>query len=124
MALTGAITGDTTLAAIALMANLAALAAAVAALRQVQQRAAQAAAARLTAEHLHAVEAQARTRVPGFAQAADAPPRTRRGNAADLARRDSPAVPRPGRPLPAGPAPARPGPRYAPTPPKRAGPGR
>jgi hypothetical protein len=52
IALAGQITGDGTMAAIALVANLAALAAAVTELRAAQQHAIQAAAARATAERL------------------------------------------------------------------------
>ena len=54
MARLGYVTGDCSLASAALIANLAALAAAVGELRQAQRHAAQAAAARATAAHLHA----------------------------------------------------------------------
>jgi hypothetical protein len=53
--MTGQVTGDTTLIAIALAANLAALAVAVAELRQAQQHASQAAAARAASMRLCAV---------------------------------------------------------------------
>ena len=69
LAMTGGLTGDTTLLAVALVANLAALAAAVAELRQAQQRAAQATAARSAAQHLHDSVARARSRVPRPGQA-------------------------------------------------------
>jgi hypothetical protein len=61
IALTGQIPSDGTLAAITLIANLAALAVAVTELRTAQQRAVQAAAARATAERLHAVQHAFRT---------------------------------------------------------------
>jgi hypothetical protein len=66
IALTGNLTGDTTLMAIALMAQLVALAAAVAELRQAQQHAAQAAAARAAAGQLHAAVVEARSHAPRF----------------------------------------------------------
>ena len=123
MALTGKITGDTTLVTVALIASLVALAAAVAELRQAQQHASQAAAARAAAEHLDAAAAQARSRVPGFGQAT-APGRIRPVSAADLTRRDFPASLRPGHPLPASPGQTRPGSHRVPGPSKRTGPGR
>ena len=69
LALVGNISGDGTLAAAALLANLVALAVAVAELRQAQQHAAQAAAARRAAEHLHCAHTRARSRAaqPGWA---------------------------------------------------------
>ena len=60
----GDLTDDTTLLTAALLANLAALATAVAELRQVQQHAAQAAAARSAAQHLHAAMTQVRSQAP------------------------------------------------------------
>ena len=123
MALTGKITGDTTLVTVALIASLVALAAAVAELRQAQQHAAQAAAARVAAEHLDAAAAQARSRVPGFGQAT-APGRVRPASAADLARRDfpGPAAARPSAPRQSWPG--APGSAPRPGPAKRTGPGR
>ena len=66
IALTGSLTGDTTLMAIALIAQLVALVAAVADLRQAQQYAAQAAAARAAAAQLNTAVTQARSRAPRF----------------------------------------------------------
>jgi hypothetical protein len=60
VALLGNAAGDGTLASAVLIANLVALAGAVGELREAQQHAAQAAAARKAAEHLHATVAQAR----------------------------------------------------------------
>ena len=122
LALTGTMTGDMPLAAVTLIANLVALAVAVAELRQAQQHAAQAAAARATAEHLHTAVAAARSRVPHVGQA-QASRRARPATAADLARRDAPDAWL-GRPVPAAPSPARPASPARPGPPKRAGPGR
>lgn len=62
MALAANVTDDTTLAMAALVVNLVALAATVAELRQAQQHAAQAAAARSAAGHLHTAMTQARAR--------------------------------------------------------------
>ena len=59
--MTGQLTGDSTLIAMALAANLVALAAAVAELRQAQQRTAQAAAARDAATRLQAACARDRS---------------------------------------------------------------
>ena len=69
LALVGNIGGDGTLAVAALVASLLDLAAAVTELRQAQQHAAQAAAARRAAEHLHRAHTQARSRAaqPGWA---------------------------------------------------------
>jgi len=69
LALVGNISGDGTLAVAALVASLLDLAAAVSELRQAQQHAAQAAAARRAAEHLHRAHARANSRVaqPGWA---------------------------------------------------------
>ena len=62
LALVGNISGDGTLAVAALLASLLDLAAAVTELRQAQQHAAQAAAARRAAEHLHCAHTRARSR--------------------------------------------------------------
>jgi hypothetical protein len=62
IALVGNISGDSTLAVAALLASLLDLAAAVIELRQAQQHAAQAAAARRAAEHLHCAHTRARSR--------------------------------------------------------------
>ena len=120
MSLISMSSGGVTLVSVALLANLVALAAAVAELRHAQQHAAQAAAARATAEHLHAAVTSARPPVPQ-AQA-QAPGRARPASAADLARRDMPSA-WPGSPVPA--TPGLPG-RQVPSPPapKRAGPSR
>jgi hypothetical protein len=69
LALVGNISGDGTLAVAALLASLLDLAAAVTELRQAQQHAAQAAAARRAAEHLHCAHTRARSRAaqPGWA---------------------------------------------------------
>ena len=122
LALTGTMTGDMPLAAVTLIVNLVALAVAVAELRRAQQHAAQAAAARATAEHLNAAVAVARAPVPHAGQA-QAPRRARPATAADLARRDAPDAWLSG-PVPAAPGPARPASPARPGPPKRAGPGR
>jgi hypothetical protein len=122
MALTGQVTGDPTLATIALIASLVALAIAVAELREAQQLAAQAAAAHTAAARLQAaVQARSPVPRPGREQA---PRRGRPVTAAGLARTDVVMPLRPGRPPPAGPGRFRPGPRRGPLPPKRAGPGR
>jgi hypothetical protein len=83
-----------------LITNLAALADVVADLRHVQQRAAQAAAARSAAEQLVAV-------VPGPRSTTTLPSARRptRGGAPDLARGDFPAAPRPAAPTTRPPAP-------------------
>ena len=95
-----------------LIASLAALAEAVAELRTVQQRAAQAAAARTAARHLHAAADPARAARPETAPRAN--------TAARLATLSFPGPPAPGRPRPApkrsaagpgGPRPAPPRPR-------------
>jgi hypothetical protein len=69
LALVGNISGDGTLAVAALMASLLDLTVAVTELRQAQQHAAQAAAARRAAEHLHDAHTRARSRAaqPGWA---------------------------------------------------------
>jgi len=130
IALTGGLTGDSTLTAIALVANLIALATAVAELRQTQQHAAQSAAAHAAARHLHAAMTQARSHAPRPAQA-HTPRRSRISGVADIASRDFPAPPRPGDPLPAQngrPSQTGPGlrrhPGQGPVPAQRAGPSR
>jgi len=69
LALVGNISGEGTLAVAALLASLLDLAAAVTEVRQAQQHAAQAAAARRAAEHLHCTHTRARSRAaqPGWA---------------------------------------------------------
>jgi hypothetical protein len=129
MALNGNITGESTLASAALIANLVGLAIAVAELRDAQQHAAQAAAARAAAEHLHAACVQSRSAVPGQSHAETRQPR-RPAAAADVGSRDFPIPIRAalaasvGGGLPD----SRPGlgsqPSRGPQPPKRAGPGR
>jgi hypothetical protein len=118
MALTGRTTGDTTLVTIALIANLVALTIAVAELREAQQLAAQAAAARTAATHLHAAYGRVRSSVPYSVRA-----EARRPSAADIARSDFPMPAQPGHQA-ADPVPARPSPRSGPLPPRRTGPGR
>ena len=108
---------DRTLAQVALIARLAALADAVADLRDVQQRAAQSAAARRASGHLHA----AGTHLPQ-----QQPPAQ---TAARLAGASFPVPPRPHRPASPGPGrrePARPTPRPSrgPGPPRPRGPAR
>jgi hypothetical protein len=96
IALTGNLTGDTTLLAIALMAQLVALAAAVAELRQAQHHAAQAAAARAAATDLHSAVVHARTQVPRFGHASPQRSNQVTDSVHDV-RRDFPAGVRPGR---------------------------
>jgi len=122
MALTGRITGGVSLVTVALIANLVALAAAVSELRQAQQHAAQAAAARAAAEHLRAAEAGAHFQVRHPGQAATPSHAARPATAANLARRDAPAAPRPAVPPRAVPRPQRSGPPRSPVPRRRAGP--
>ena len=109
------LTRDPAFTPLVLIARLAALAEAVAELRQVQQRAAQAAAARTAARHLHAAARPApAARPPG-------PSGSR--TAARLAALSFPGPPAPGRPR--QPAPGQPGPgRPAPRPARRPGPPR
>jgi hypothetical protein len=122
IAMTGALTGDTTLAAAALAANLVALATAVAELRQAQQLAGQAAAARAAAGHLYAAARSRRL----ASQPAGTQARPSRGQAstAGLAFGDFPA------PAQAGPSPgagatrSRPSADRGPLPPRHAGPRR
>ncbi len=121
MALTGRITGDTTLVTGALIASFVALAIAVAELREAQQLTAQAAAARTAATRLQAAGVQARSPVPPPGRG-HAPRPSRPATAADLARTDVVMPLRPRRPSPADPGLAR-GWRRWPLPPKRAGPG-
>jgi hypothetical protein len=112
---------DPALAPVALIARLAALAEAVAELREVQQRAAQAAAARRAAAHLHAAARHTR---PAHPQARAAQ------QAARLAALAFPFPPGQQPPAPetrpGAPAPARhtPRPTYGPGPPARRGPAR
>jgi hypothetical protein len=129
MALNGNITGESTLASAALIANLVGLAVAVAELREAQQHAAQAAAARAAAEHLHAACVQSRSAVPGQSHTEARRPR-RSAAAADVGSRDFPIPIRAalaasvGGGLPD----SQPGlgsqPSRGPQPPKRGGPGR
>jgi hypothetical protein len=89
LALAGDLSGDSTVVAGALIASLVGLAVAVAELRQAQWHAAQAAAARKAAEHMHAAMAQARSSVPWPAQAVR-PQRPRSARQADVAREGFP----------------------------------
>jgi hypothetical protein len=91
IALAGPIASDGTLAAVALIASLAALASAVTELRTAQQHAAQAAAARAAAEHLHAVLPGVRARLPR--RQAQERQRSRPASAVNLAREDSAVMP-------------------------------
>jgi len=116
MAMTGQLTGDTTLIAISLAANLAALAVAVAELRQAQQHAAQAAAARAAATRLYATCSAHPGRQHQQRQRST---RTATG----IARGDFPAPPQPARSAPPGPAAGRQRPARGAVPPRRAGPG-
>jgi hypothetical protein len=89
LALAGDLSSDNTVLAGTLLANLVGLAVAVAELRQAQQHAAQAAAARKAAEHMHAAMARARSAVPWPGQAAR-PQRQGSARQADAARQDFP----------------------------------
>jgi hypothetical protein len=89
LALVGNIGGDGTLAVAALVASLLDLAAAVTELRQAQQYAAQAAAARRAAEHLHRAHTRARSRAAQPGRAAR-PEHAGRATAPAAARRDFP----------------------------------
>ncbi len=122
MALAGQITGDAPLVTVALIANLVALATAVAELRDAQQHAAQAAAARTAAAHLQAC-VPGRSPEPRQGQAEGRRP-GRTTTAAQAARADFPAPPRPSHPADTAPGPTRPRPGRGPLPPRRAGPGR
>jgi hypothetical protein len=117
MAMTGQLTGDTTLIAMGLAANLAALAVAVAELRQAQQHAAQAAAARAAATRLYATC----TAHPGPRQHQER--RRSTLTAAGIARDDFPTPPQPGGSAPPGPAASLRRPARGAAPPRRRGPG-
>jgi len=121
MAMTGSLSGGTTLVTAALIANLVALAVAVAELREAQQHAAQAAAARHAATHLRAACGQGR---PSASRTGRSQTRLsgRLVTAASATRNDMPVSARPGRPPAADPS--RPHPRSGPLPPRRAGPAR
>jgi hypothetical protein len=120
IAMTGQVTGDSTLIAVALAANLAALAVAVTELRHAQPHAAQTAAARAAASQLHSAWSQ--VRVPGPHQhQADDRESSQEMTAADLARGDFSVLPRLGRPVPSGPGRSRPRPVRGPLPHRRAG---
>jgi hypothetical protein len=121
MALTGQVTGDTSLVTAALAANLAALAVAVAGLREAQQHAAQAAAARATASHLHAWAPARSPMRPGRAEDRQ---RRRIQTTAYVARGDFPAQPGPGRPATAAPGRTLLRSGRGPLPPRQAGPSR
>jgi hypothetical protein len=116
IAITGKVTGDSTLMVVALAANLAALAVAVTELRHAQQHAAQAAAARAAAMRLNAVSSPARARPHQEGQR-----HTR--SAAGVARGDFPAPSQPGHPASPGPAADRRRPAPGAAPPRRSGPG-
>ena len=123
MALTGSGAGDPGRASVALIANLVALAEAVAELRKAQQHAAQAAAARIAAEHLHTAVSRAHSRVPRDSETKTSR-RARPRTAADLARLDFPHGLSAARPVAPDPHQVRPSRPYGPAPPKRAGPAR
>jgi hypothetical protein len=89
IALVGNVSGDSTLAVAALVASLFDLAAAVTELRQAQQHAAQAAAARRAAEHLHCAHTRARSHAAQAGWAAR-PEHAGRATAPATARRDFP----------------------------------
>jgi hypothetical protein len=115
IAMTGQVTGQTTLIAVALATNLMALAVAVAELREAQQHAAQAAAARATAERLY-----------GYWSPARVGRRQHRASVlrqAGLARGDRPASQH-WRRASASPSSTHARPPPGPVPPKKAGPGR
>jgi hypothetical protein len=117
IAMTGQLTGDTTLIAIALAANLAALAGAVAELRRTRQHAAQAAAAQVAATRLYATCS---------AHAGRRQHQERRRStltAVGIARGDFPAPPQPAHSEPLGPAAGRRRPARGAAPPRRARPG-
>jgi hypothetical protein len=105
------LTGDRSMAPIILITRLAALAEAVAELRESQQHAAQAAAARTAAEHLHTAARPAPPAQPHPAQRADI--------AAQLAGQSFPQPARPAPPGQPGPAPGGPPPARRPPPPPR-----
>jgi len=118
IAMTGQLTGDSTLIALALAANLAALAVAVAELRRAQQHAAQVAAARTAATRLYAVSSPASA---GWHRQQDR--RRSTLSAASVARGDFPAPSQPARPAPPGNAAGRRRPAPGAVPSRRAGPG-
>lgn len=114
MSATAFVSDDPALTPVVLITRLAALAEAVADLREVQQRAAQAAAARQAAGHLHAAAATWKT----------GPRQPRAGTAVRLAAVGFPMPPRPHRPAPRGPGthqPAWPQPRHGQKPPRPRG---
>jgi MobA/VirD2-like, nuclease domain len=124
IALTGQVTGDGTLTAIALVANLVALAAAVAELRQAQQHAAQSAAAHAAARHLYAAMARARPSA-SWPDQSEWPQRGWSASAEDVGSRDFPVPLWLGRaPLAAASSPVDTHIHRGRQPPKRAGPGR
>ena len=110
------LTGDRSMAPIMLITRLAALAEAVAELRDAQQHAAQAAAARVAAEQLHAAKYPASPAQPRPAQ--------RASTAAQLAGLSFPPSPRPATPGQPGLAPGGPPPARRPPPPRPRGPTR
>ena len=118
IAMTGQLTGDSTLIAMVLAANLAALAVAVAELRRAQQHAAQAAAARAAAMQLYAVSSPVRA---GRRQQQDR--RRSTLTAASVARGDFPVLLQPARPAPPGHAADRRRPAPGAVPSRRSGPG-
>jgi hypothetical protein len=125
LALAGDLGGDGTVLAGALLASLAGLAVAVAELRQAQQHAAQAAAARKAAEHMHEAMLRAGVSVRWPGQVAQ--PQHARSRHADATSRDFPMGLRldPATLAAAsGTSQATPGRRCGYQPPKRAGPGR
>jgi hypothetical protein len=122
ISLVGDLTGDSTLAAVTLVANLALLAAAVADLRHAQRHAAQAAAARSAAEHLHATMTRNRSQASAPQHAAAQHPQT---GAPRAARSDFAGPLLPGRLAPATqahPVPRRPRRQHGPSPGQQAGP--
>jgi len=110
------LTGDRSMAPIVLITRLAALAEAVAELRDAQQHAAQAAAASVAAEQLHAAKYPASPAQPRPAQ--------RASTAAQLAGLSFPPSPRPATPGQPGLAPGGPPPARRPQPPRPRGPTR
>jgi hypothetical protein len=118
IAMTGQVTGDAALIAIALAANLAALAVAVAELRRIQQHAAQAAAAQAASTRLCAISSPAGA---GRRQHQDRQRSTL--TAAGVARSDFPVPSPPARPTPPGHAADRRRPAPGATPSRRSGPG-
>jgi hypothetical protein len=108
-------------ASVRLIAKLMALAEAVSELRKAQQHAAQTAAARRAAEHLHADLARARHRT-AYATQPDRPARTRPVGPEDVLLRDFPLRLRLSMQPPLDPGPAISRPSYRRQPPKRAGP--